>query len=370
MTTAKARTQERSCIYCGLPVVKVRKGDHIIPEALGGKLTLKSVCHSCNGTFSRLENELIGNTPLAILAARELGRSMSNSMKLYPQLVFDDARLSIRFDSQEGLDYGVDRFCHLFPRRVKQALDKTVHHQKGGFIYARVPSPTDAPGGFRYPPRLFVRGSMEDAARSKSIELGYTHAADRKRVLREISRWSAIPRFEGGSTRLGTFEPVVRTRFNRADVVRSLWKIAFNLLAHIASRTPVNCNSFSQLTDAVRGITAPAMAWLDHNGFVAAECCADLASTSSSHRVEVSWFDDKWRFRFAFFGGDLCAVVFFDGPNYEEWNTAEVTIPIRSRDWVIVKTPIFLPHGRIPIEWGDLGRIVPSETFINSQILI
>lgn len=392
MKATQTRPQQRSCIYCGHPVVKVRRGDHIMPEALGGTKTLKTVCQSCNGKFSELENELIGKTPLAILAARELGRSMANvwdvdthdrnlllearrdeeaqSMMLYPQLIFDDAGLTIRFDYEEGLKFGIGRFCHLFSKRVKRAFEKTIHNEKGGFHGTRIPSPLDFPGGYRYPPRVFARGSMSEAAYSKTLELTYTHAADRRRVYREISRWTDIPRFHEGSSRESTLVPVVRARFNRASVVRGLWKIGFNILAFLGEKTLVDYRSFKHVTDAVRGISQPNLEWLDHNGFVPAMYFDDLSGSSNCHRVEVSWSDDKWRVRFAFFGGNFCAVVYFDGPNNETWNTVDLTIPIHSDDWEITPSKILMARAQIPIEWGDLDRLVPSEQFVNSRILV
>ena len=46
------------CIYCLGPVGKVKKGEHIIPHAIGGTLSLRTVCRKCNGSFSEMDREL------------------------------------------------------------------------------------------------------------------------------------------------------------------------------------------------------------------------------------------------------------------------------------------------------------------------
>jgi HNH endonuclease len=72
-------SNNRVCVYCGGAVHKVRKGEHIIPVALGGKRTIsdsckdRTVCNPCNnGPLSQLDTELCSRSPLSIVAAREL----------------------------------------------------------------------------------------------------------------------------------------------------------------------------------------------------------------------------------------------------------------------------------------------------------
>ena len=43
---------ERLCLYCGNPTGKVRKGEHLIPDAIGGTLATKDVCGKCNNELS------------------------------------------------------------------------------------------------------------------------------------------------------------------------------------------------------------------------------------------------------------------------------------------------------------------------------
>jgi HNH endonuclease len=71
----------RLCIYCGQEFKNVRRGEHIVPNAIGGTLTVsdvckeKKVCQQCNtGILSDLDNELCRQSFLSVVAATELGR--------------------------------------------------------------------------------------------------------------------------------------------------------------------------------------------------------------------------------------------------------------------------------------------------------
>lgn len=111
------------CIYCGGPTSGVRKGDHIVPEAMGGELTLKCVCKTCNGEFSKLEQELCSRSPLSIILQQELGTESTTSWDydierdialearplpgfrspvLWPQLIFLGEKIHFRFDQEEA----------------------------------------------------------------------------------------------------------------------------------------------------------------------------------------------------------------------------------------------------------------------------
>jgi 5-methylcytosine-specific restriction endonuclease McrA len=64
------------CLYCGEPTNKGRKGEHIVPEAIGGALTLNDVssrvvCQKCNsGVLSVLDKELCSRSYLSAIASQ------------------------------------------------------------------------------------------------------------------------------------------------------------------------------------------------------------------------------------------------------------------------------------------------------------
>src|SRR5579885_472784 len=67
------------CLYCGQPTKRGKRGEHIVPEAAGGVLTLndvsnRRVCPKCNsGILSQLDKELCSRSFLSVIASREIG---------------------------------------------------------------------------------------------------------------------------------------------------------------------------------------------------------------------------------------------------------------------------------------------------------
>jgi len=120
------------CIYCGGIVSKERRGEHLVPEAIGGEVTLKeiagkSVCSRCNnGILSVLDAELCRRSFLSIVASQELAACLwqvwdvdhasrdlliearpewlegkLKSLLSYPQMIFEPAGPQIRGDVTE-----------------------------------------------------------------------------------------------------------------------------------------------------------------------------------------------------------------------------------------------------------------------------
>src|SRR5688572_27781640 len=62
------------CVYCGGPLKRIGKGEHVIQRSLGGRREfLRCVCGDCNGAFSEIDKELASKSPLAILVQQEFG---------------------------------------------------------------------------------------------------------------------------------------------------------------------------------------------------------------------------------------------------------------------------------------------------------
>ncbi|MHC4661222.1 MAG: HNH endonuclease [Planctomycetota bacterium] len=65
MCPRKIIIPSKTCIYCGSEIRKIRKGEHVVPEALGGRNTIRRVCNDCNnGELSILDNVLMSQSPL------------------------------------------------------------------------------------------------------------------------------------------------------------------------------------------------------------------------------------------------------------------------------------------------------------------
>src|SRR5262245_9241439 len=72
---------KRPCLYCGEPTGRGRKGEHIVPEAIGGALTLndvstRAVCPKCNsGVLAQLDRELCSRSFLSAIASKSMRTS-------------------------------------------------------------------------------------------------------------------------------------------------------------------------------------------------------------------------------------------------------------------------------------------------------
>ena len=113
------------CIYCGQSVRLSRRarGEHIIPESIGGARTIRCVCNPCNNQFSKLDKALVSESYLSMIAfrymAKKLGRRWEvdhlsgnllleaqpatdfRHVKLWPQLIFGEGQPQMRGDFEE-----------------------------------------------------------------------------------------------------------------------------------------------------------------------------------------------------------------------------------------------------------------------------
>lgn len=176
----------KACIYCGGNVGRVRKGEHVIPAAIGGALTIKTVCQACNNSFSRIDEELCSRSVLSMVASQELDSHLwqvwdvdhaagnlfleaspdwsAKSFKLYPQVVFERNGPQIRGDYQEMIRFGNEAFQQVLVKgmlracgRFKAGLPRWLHRE-------RMPLNPDLARQYRLPPRIFVRHSITELA--------------------------------------------------------------------------------------------------------------------------------------------------------------------------------------------------------------
>ena len=47
------------------------------------------------------------------------------------------------------------------------------------------------------------------------------------------------------------------------------------------------------------------------------------------------------------------------GPNYEDWNCADIIAPLWSKEWT-VRTSSILPLMKVRVEWNDAKVVTPS----------
>lgn len=370
------------CIYCGKPVGRVRKGEHLIPASLGGTLCTADVCGLCNGLFSDIDRELCSRSPLSAVAAREIDSTVwqvwdvdesagnillegrpdleRGSIWTFPQLLVFPTHIEYRADNAELMAFGADKFHVLFARRLQKLFWQHEHGKSNAFHLYRVRASKKLFSVYNYPPRFFVRGSIEDACGDKSVELRFVTQADRRLALSRLESGVAFKPMETTSVSMGSYLPVMRFFYDGAKVWRALAKIAVNLLHHYCERTTVNAQTFTSVIGEIRGTTQFPVTRMREGGFVWASDIATMAAEDGGHAIRLYHTEGHWHASFAFFGGQCGAIVRFPGPNLESWKTLEVRAPLNSAEWIA--TPMSFPVWmRFHIEWDDLTKIIPRE---------
>jgi hypothetical protein len=342
------------CIYCGGGVRRQKKGEHIIPNALGGELTLdrdRRVCGNCNNIFSVIDNELASKSPLQDFAWQVLSKNSPvvwdydpvdnlvlkarilpsyQSPALWPQLVFYDRGWQFRADIAELERIGADKCLAAFYHHAKNAR-KTLHlsKRKRRWIWELIKTP---PKIGRYPARLFTPHALGEFNHKMSFICRYTKAEEQDYFLSRFDNWRKPQNSVKVEKRLGVNNPPFVRSWVPRKVIKALAKIGINLLAYYCKRTEVNLDTFTDTVEFVLHDREPAHGTIN-GGFVIFEDAAFLHCPEDCHAVELSGTGALWQVSYAFFGGVINATVSFPGPNFESWGRLVVTAPLNSRDW-------------------------------------
>jgi len=383
----------KACIYCGNEARKVAKGEHIVPDALGGKPTIsefckdRAVCNPCNnGPLSQLDTELCSRSPLSIVAAQELGKFVwqtwdvdhradnllleakpdfdAKSMSLYPQMIFEPAGLQLRGDYEELQQFGTDDFQRVFIRFALDALRAFKAGDRSRLNTKLIRLNDAIRARYRYPPRIFSRRNVNDFASKMSFEFQYLSPQDKKYALSSLEKLDASTPFRQVTTAIGSELPTVRCWYEASKVLRALAKIAINLLAALCPRTPVNRDTFRDVMRIVLGEVPVQPALIGGNGFVYASDVQPIKANGNSHSFRLLHMDGHWHVYSSFFGGRMGSFVRFWGPNREDWYCADVVVPLQSRDWAVKKWRVLQPL-TVRVEWEDPAKIMPSVEMLN-----
>ena len=372
-----------SCLYCGKSGLLTR--EHIVPEALGATKWLKCVCSTCNNkVLSQLDNELVTKSPLSLVAASELlkttgytwdvDHSESNlllearadesagSMFVWPQIIFDE-KLQIRGDAEEVQQFGAENFQDVFVKHLLAAFQTVKKSLKRPRIVFD-PVPEKIPPMYRCPPRLFATRSIRDFDNRMHFQCRYQTSSDKRRALHALDKWDSSKRFRDYATQLGSALPSFHLHYDAVAVVRSLTKIALNLLRFLCENTAVDREHLRSAVEFVTGKHSVKRRILDRQGFVDADSIQALGCPENSHLFRLVYDRGWWSVHFAFFASRVGAFVTFPGPSRETWRSANVVAPIGSCEWSVSKTRLVLPLTPQVI-WGDLNRIIPSMPLTN-----
>lgn len=371
-----------------------------MPEAIGGALTLKerarkSVCGRCNnGVLSRLDEELCRRSYLSVIASQEIDSKVWQLWDIdhsaenllvearpewedgelkglisYPQMIFERSGPQIRGNAEEMERVGSDQVLNVMSRAVYSAFQRYTSGKKRVFHRERVRTDLSS-RGYRLPPRVYSPHSFSEIAEnihSQSFVLRYLNAADLRSALRAMSRldFGNKKQFNCCDYYLGSPSPSISLFFDIGLTLRGMMKIAFNLLSAYCTKTQVDCDTFPQTTRLILGRQHFDPNQIAANGFVHAKNVEEL-SRDGCHSFRITTLEEYWIVYMSFFGGRICSVATFPGPNYEEWGTMEIVAPLYSKQWIATPTSLIRPL-RVQVEWSDQAAITPTLRLQHSE---
>ena len=291
-------------MYCGGRLVGVRRGEHVVPEALGGTVTIRSVCRTCNtGVLSQLDKELVSKSPLSLIVFQERGKKVEyvwdvdhsrgnllleahptkalDSFSLWPQLLLDHDGLELRGDEQELIRFGALDYERAFMARLRHVL----HHTRAKkLILERI---AQVPPGYRYPPRVFSTRRIEEFEQGMAFQCRFAGPEDRRRLIRAIEKWPVRTGFATTHSRLGSPLPTMKFHYDRVAILRAFTKQAINMLAHVCRQTQVDDRSFPGAIAFVLGNLACTPDLLRRCGFALADDLIPMGTNPGEHRFRL-----------------------------------------------------------------------------------
>jgi hypothetical protein len=391
MTTTSANLAA-DCLYCGRATRRFRKGEHIIPKAIGGGRYIadeseRTVCEPCNnGLLSVLDRELCNRSPLSIIASQEIAADLwqvwdvdhssrnllieakpswhdgeLKTLVQYPQMTIELRGPELRGDGESIMRFGPEDFQRVMVKAIRGAVQRYNAGESRVLHFERLESDIVA-RGYRFAPRIFTKHSISEIARNikkQSFILRYESENDKRYALRSVWKMEDPYPFNRWATRIGSHLPTMGHSFDLGVTLRAFLKVGINLLAAYCTKTPVNCESFKKVIDVIRGdrhVTRELLAW---NGFVTASEMKQLAVANRGHSFRLVHLDGEWLAYSSFFGGRIGSVARFPGPNLEDWRTLDVVAPLFAKEWSVTRSAIIKPI-IVHVEWQDLSKLAPS----------
>jgi len=380
------------CIYCGNKVRNVKKGEHIIPKAIGGGLTTDKVCQDCNNQFSQIDKELCSRSPLSIIASQEIDAHIwqtwdvdlsshnlllegipnwaAKSFVLYPQIIFEQNGPQIRCDFDELRQFGHEDYERVLVKSMLKSYRCHESGEKRWLHFEHIESNANILHKYRFPPRIFWRHTIGELAKrlrkgkKTSLIMRYLTEADRRFALNVLDNWNLNGEFRKQEEAIGSYFPEIRCFFELNMTLRALAKMAINILAEFCPNTPVNKNHFGDVIKIIVGDHPVTANLLKMNGFVYPSDIESIKCPNGGHSFRLLYMDKQWHVYSSFFGGRIGTFIKFPGPNNEDWRSADICAPLKSKNWSKTTSNILQPftvrHG-----WQDLKKIIPSAEMIN-----
>jgi hypothetical protein len=350
------------CIYCAQEIRGVRKGEHVVPDALGANVTIRRVCALCNNELSQLDKELVTASPLHIAASKHPetngedfwdynpqldlaieGRLVDgrHAVAQWPQLVLDGSGLIFCYDVKEIEKVGLQKCQETFRLRLLEAV-QTVRRgdRRPKLRWCSLPNP---PRRGRFPPRVFTRHTCDDLPEGISFECRWHGKIDKNSIMQAIEHWKIDNADTQESRMEGVADPEGATSYRPRWVLRALVKIGLNLLAYLME-DEFPRDGFDEAIRFVRydhgsGPSTNTYGFLDHNVTTQLECPANAHKFTLQHA-------SLWTLDCSFFGGAIGATVAFPGPKWRKARRIEITAPIHGNEWQVQRSQILIPRRR------------------------
>lgn len=374
---------KKICIYCKGEVKGVRKGEHVVPDALGVNATIRRVCTDCNiNELSRLDKELVTASPLSIAARKALNTNGENvwdySAKLdlalegrladdlddvvvrWPQVVLDRDQWGIFFDVEEMEKIGLQIYLETFHRRLLEAvLTVRENNNRPKLRWRSLQNP---PRRGRFPPRIFTRHSCDDLSKGISFECRYHGKIDQNQILTTLENWRIDVDDLQESREDGVNDPEQATSYRPRWINRALVKIGINLLAYVMQ------DEFPQdkLDEAIRFVRYDAGRGPSslECGFLRHDVTVQLGCPEDAHKFRLQ-HDQNWTLDCSFFGGAIGATIAFPGPRWNKARRVDIVAPIGSNEWEIHQSQVLIP--RSPCVTDQIDIMMPSIDIRNVQ---
>jgi hypothetical protein len=382
----------KTCIYCGAPTTKGKKGEHIIAEAIGGVPTVQQlsgnlVCTDCNnGVLGEIDRELCSRSYLSTVASQELSADLwqawdvdENARRLlveakpkwdghllsalipYPQITFERDGPVMRGDLEEMQQFGFDNFETVLNKAVRNAFDRHRAGVKRRALHLERVQSNIVESNYRLAPRVYTTHTISEIAKKidkQSFIVRYVTDEDLRHAYRWMAKLGETPRHKGWKSALGSHLPAISLFFDIGWTVRALMKIGVNLLASYCEKTSVNHETFAQAIRLITGKAHMNPGLFKHFGFVKPANVEPIKKTGC-HSFRLVYAPGQWMVYSSFFGGRIGSFVAFPGPNHEDWSCADIVAPIKSRDWIFTKPTILQPMN-VEVQWGDSNERAPS----------
>lgn len=392
MADSAPRHDSTACIYCGGTLTGVSEGEHVIQAALGGRVTIQTVCGKCNGLFSALDKELVSRSFMAAVASQEVDSRIwqvwdvdhaagnlliearpdwkLSRMHTYPQIVFDPKGIQTRCGLDEAAKFGQRDAMRIIERSVLRARCELIAGNRRAMHFERINFSEENAFDrqYRFPPRAYFPHSLQVLAdrlqkrKLASCTVRFATQRGMRTALNALQYWNRDMSIQSVSERQSSRLPAFRFIFDTGMVLRSLVKVGVNLIAYCCPNTPVNPATFQLATNLVRGEIPVAPEDLKLHGFVNINGVKSIAS-EGAHCFRLFHSSRGWMVIGAFFGGKIGTVVRFPGPNFERWSVLDVTAPINSKTWTLSPSNLSIP-GHLKVCWTSADEIMPSAGII------